>query len=400
VATANTTGTIIAGTNTMGSGGSYNANYAGRIGIHTGETNADWLASLVTGTTGVQTLGPNSTQFAGQSLDNISGPNFWAPALTVVVNDGSSNQHSQVSELTLFFDEPVNIVNLLTDFQVKDANGNVLSINVTDPNTGVTTVGATGPVPDTGATMLVITFNLNTGAAAGDTYAYGTTGGTPNADVFGNSIALTNGNFFLNTKVADITNNGIALDGAHNGVGGSTTQGTGNLNGNGVNEIDEFWRLFGDANGTRFVDALDAHIFGTTEGSVLNAVSDSVVSASSSPTGLITLTTTAQNGFQQGEQVAISGVMISGNANNPYNGNFFIQSVTLNTNGTTTITYQALSVPSAAADANTGALSTVPYLWYLDFNQDGNIDVGNTLDSAPFFNDRFGINGGIHHLLP
>src|SRR5205807_1260466 len=63
---------------------------------------------------------------------------------------------------------------------------------------------------------------------------------------------LNDGNYFLNTTVADIgssANPAVLLDGAHNGVAGSVTSGT--------SEVDEFWRLYGDANGDRSVDGQD-----------------------------------------------------------------------------------------------------------------------------------------------
>jgi hypothetical protein len=256
-----TAGTTLTGSTVVATG-SWTANFVGRIAQNTGYSSADWLASVVTGTpgTGAFNLGTvNSTQFAGMPLNNIGGPNFWAPQMTVAVNDGSSTEHSQVAELTLTFSSPVNIADLASDFVVKDAQGTALSINVTDPNTGVTTVGATGPVPDSGATTLVISFN----ASGSDTFNFGTTAFT---DVFGNTptVGLNDGNYFLSSKVADISaasNPSVLLDGAHNGVSGSTTSGTGNLNGNGVNEVDEFWRLYGDFLGNRRVDASDSHMF-------------------------------------------------------------------------------------------------------------------------------------------
>src|SRR5262249_31802321 len=117
-------GTTLAGS-TVVSTGTFAPNYVARVAQNTGETSADWLASLVTATpaTAAFNLGApaNSTQFAGQPLNNVGGPNDWAPQLTVAVNDGSSNQHSQVAELMLTFSSPVNIVDLKTDFQVKDA---------------------------------------------------------------------------------------------------------------------------------------------------------------------------------------------------------------------------------------------------------------------------------------
>jgi len=98
----------------------------------------------------------------------------------------------------------------------------------------------------------VITFSTDNSS---DTYAFTA------ADPFGNSRGLVDGNYYLNTTVADITAGGYALDGVHDGTPGSTSTGTGNLNGNGVNEVDEFWRLFGDANGRRVVNGLDTSVF-------------------------------------------------------------------------------------------------------------------------------------------
>jgi hypothetical protein len=222
------------------------ANFAGRIAQNTGHSSADWLASVLAGTpTAGFTLGANSTAFVGQAINNVGGTNAWAPQMTVAVNDGSNTQHSQVSELTLAFNEPVDIVDLATDFVVKDASGNALSVNYLIGGTPAT--GA-----QSGVTVLVITFNPGSGATAGDTVAF------LNPDPFGNTVGLSDGNFFLDTLVADVTNTGVALDGLHNGIGGSS--GAGGL------EVDEFWRLFGDTNGDRQVDATDRRAFGDALG--------------------------------------------------------------------------------------------------------------------------------------
>ncbi len=390
VATTDTTGTIIAGTNEMSPAGAYTPDYVARIATLTGESNADWLASVLSGTIPNLTLGSNSTQFAGQSLDNMAGPNDWAPELSVAVNDGSSVQHSQVSELTLTFNEPVSIANLSTDFQVMDTSGNPLSINVSDSN-------GNSSGSDTGVTSVVITFNLNEGpgGSSGDTYAYGMTNGVANTDVYGNTVALNDGNFFLDTVVAEITNNGIALDGAHDGVGGSITSGSNApYGGQGKYEVDEFWRLFGDVNGARNVDALDTYQYSQTEGSTSADLSDNVASATASGT-TVTITTANASPFVVGQRVLISGVTISGSANNAYNGSFTITSVSGDT-----FTYTAASVPSGPADANTGSIATPTYQWYLDYNQAGSIDVGNTTDSTKFLDNLFGINGGHNYLAP
>jgi hypothetical protein len=379
-------GSTLSGSNVVSTG--FVPNYVGRIAQNTGSSSADWLASLVTGTasTGVFNLGAgtNSTQFAGAALNNIGGPNDWAPQMTVQVNDGSSNQHSQVAELTLTFSSPVNIADLVSEFQLKDASGNVLSITVTDLNNALTTAGATGPVPDPSTTQLFISFN----AGSIDTFNFGTATFT---DQFGNTptVGLNDGNYFLNTKVSGIAsaaNSAVLLDGAHNGVSGSTTTGTGNLNGNGINEVDEFWRLFGDTMGRRQVDAEDLVNFGGTttaagaNGTLMsNSGASATISAASQAVGghAVTVTTTAASGFQIGEVVNITGLPAG------YNGLFVITGVSGNT-----FTYNASST-GLAPFSGSGAATLNTYQWYLDFNEDGNIDVGNTLEQTQLTNRLF-----------
>jgi hypothetical protein len=356
---ANTTGTTIQGSNVATTSG-YAADFVARIAQNTGETNSDWLASNLTGAASSYSLSANSTQYAGQPIDDISGPNYWTVEETVQVNDGSA-QHSQVSQLMVEYNSAVSIADLTSDFQVLDASGNPVPAIVTDSNglsnlsndsyaivgatesgnsvtitlqpgtdtagqaappsdytvgekvllqgiatvagtpvvgydglvtlTSVTSGGyrftfnaattglptitptddgsgtgtdiavggtntfATGPVPDSGVTAVTVTFvNVNKQGVASDAFVY-SSGGT---DGLGNTVGLSDGNYFLNTKVADITSNGYALDGLHNGTPGSNTNGS---------EVDEFWRLFGDANGDRKVNSADTAIFRTTYGS-------------------------------------------------------------------------------------------------------------------------------------
>ncbi len=373
------TGTTLAGSNVVNTG-TWVANYVGRIAQNTGSSGADWLGSVVTGTpsSGMFFLGsPNSTAFAGQPLNSIGGPNDWAPQLTVAVNDDSSNQHSQVAELTLTFSTPVNIVDLASDFVLKDASGNPLSINVSDPNTGATTMDATGPVPDSAATLLFVTFN----ADATHTFNFI----TPYLDQFGNTltVGLVDGNYFLNTKVADISaasNSAVLLDGAKNGMSGSTTSGTGNLNGNGVNQVDEFWRLFGDTEGRRQVDGVDTTNFRTVNGvtAATSGMTAGILAASES-NNTVTITTSAPSGFLMGEIVNIVGLPAG------YNGSFVILSVNGNT-----FTYMAPTSGLTAVTNPTGAAATLnSYQWYLDYNEDGVIDVGNTLDQTQLINRLF-----------
>ncbi len=373
------TGTTLAGSNVVNTG-TWVANYVGRIAQNTGSSGADWLGSVVTGTpsSGMFFLGsPNSTAFAGQPLNSIGGPNDWAPQLTVAVNDDSSNQHSQVAELTLTFSTPVNIVDLASDFVLKDASGNPLSINVSDPGTGATTEGASGPVPDSGATQLFVTFN----ADATHTFNFI----TPYLDQFGNTltVGLVDGNYFLNTKVADISaasNSAVLLDGAKNGMSGSTTSGTGNLNGNGVNQVDEFWRLFGDTEGRRQVDGVDTTNFRTVNGVTQETSGMTAgITAASESNNTVTITTNGPSGFLMGEIVNIVGLPAG------YNGSFVILSVNGNT-----FTYMAPTSGLTAVTNPTGAAATLnSYQWYLDYNEDGNIDVGNTLDQTQLINRLF-----------
>src|SRR5262249_41875970 len=76
---------------------SFTALYLGRISQNTGLSSADWLASrpATTATPGVFALGAGSltsnTNYSGQLLNHIGGPNFWAAQMKVVVNDGTSN---------------------------------------------------------------------------------------------------------------------------------------------------------------------------------------------------------------------------------------------------------------------------------------------------------------------
>src|SRR5262249_22032292 len=146
------------------------ANYVGRVAKRTGTSSTDWLASNITGgtaSTGTFTLNSTqSTQFGGQSLNHVGGPNYWAPSLSVAVNDGTPTtlgffQHSQVSQLTLTFNEAVTITDP-SAFSVVDAQGHSLTLDIYNGE-GLLTPGATG------VTTLLIAFNNDTSS---DTFAY------------------------------------------------------------------------------------------------------------------------------------------------------------------------------------------------------------------------------------
>src|SRR6202008_2202605 len=125
----------------------------------------------------------------------------------------------------------------------------------------------------------------------------------------------------------------------------------------------------------------------TTNGSTSTAASFNISSASQSG-NTVTITTSAASGFVVGEKVGVSGGPITG-----YNGAFVITSVNGNS-----FTYNASVTGLTSGSGGTAATDTGDYLWYLDYNQDGNIDVGNSLDSTPFFNNLFNRNGG-HNFL-
>jgi hypothetical protein len=524
---ATNTGTLLSGSNLVTTGTTaapWTANYVGRISQSTGSSSADWLASVPTGTAPNFVLNATNTSnatFASQPLNSIGGPNLWADQMKVVVNDGTSSQHSQVSELTLTFASPVRLAGTADRFQITSAvdNGSAagtatvttssahdfmvgqtinivgvtgtgwagnkvvtavtsttvtfargtitangttsassfaqatgslstsfrnifqvlatatvvsateagttvtittavphnfstgqsvtisgvatgyngtFSITVLSPTTFTYTAGSSGLANASGGTASVplnLVFTIPTG---GGTYVSATgvatnvtvlvvkflaTGNLTipfvNADPLGNKVGLSDGNYFLNTAASLVTDGtGHALDGARTGTFGT-------------NGHDEFWRLFGDVNGTRFVDALDAAIFGRHDGTTTTAASFNVSSASESG-NTVTITTTGTNTFVVGQRVVIAGVGTG------YNGTWVITSVNGNS-----FTYTALTTGLATVNnAGTAATDTADYLWYLDENEDGNIDVSSTLDSTVFFNNRYAINGGIHHLLP
>jgi hypothetical protein len=247
---------------------------------------------------------------------------------------------------------------------VVDANGVPLSINIltASPANGGTPL----TFPAAGVTSVVITFT-NSGS---DTFAYAA-GVT---DPLGNSVGLNDGNYFLHTDASQISNNGQHLDWQHNGNPGNTT-GT---------ESDEFWRLFGDTTGQRLVNSTDNVAFLGADHSVNNSFGDSVASATTNSSGLVTMTMASPSVFAAGELVTISGVTIGGNATNPYNGTFTILSVVFDGVNPTQITFQAASTPSASADANTGSAAVPTYLWYLDFNEDGLMDTNSMTDHTAF----------------
>jgi hypothetical protein len=233
----NTTGTTLSGSNVV-STGTWTASYLGRIARNTGVTGSSWLASVPTGSNGSFALdATNSTGFGGQALDHVGGANDWAPQETVQVMDGTSKQHSQVSELTVTFNEPVSISSLSGAFQVADQQGNLLSINAR-----VTTGTDNHDGTASNVKVIQITFNGD----ATHTFSFG----NAYTDKFGtvSNVGLNDGNYFLRTTAADISNNGVLLDGARNGTAGS-------------NGLDEFWRLYGDTLGRRQVDWTDNAAF-------------------------------------------------------------------------------------------------------------------------------------------
>src|SRR5262249_3821277 len=144
---------------------------------------------------------------------------------------------------------------------------------------------------------------------------------------------------------------------------------------------DEFWRFFGDTLGRRLVDAADANNFRLANGSALsNSGASAGITAASEAGNTVTITTSAASGFEGGEVGHI------GRRGAGANGTVVITSVNTTHNP---VTYTA-PTSGLAPFSGSGATATLnTYQWYLDFDEDGNIDVGNTIDQAQFFNDIF-----------
>ncbi len=287
---SNSSGTIITNsTAAVSIGGATTPNYVGRVANDTGYTSDNWLGSTLAGTptspppgftlgTNTSTLATSGISFSGQPLGNIGGKHDWAPQETVTINDGSQVsfngqnyfQHSQVEELTVTFSSPVNIADLVTDFTVIDANGNVVPSYVFDPNanggSGLSSQGQSSPLPDTNVTLLVVYFT----GISNDTFSV-SAGQYTDAYGFTPTVFLNDGNYFLQSTVADISsaaNSAVLLDGNHSGLPGSTTPGTSApYGGQSKYEVDEFWRMFGDTEGRRRVDNTDIRNFGAAFGS-------------------------------------------------------------------------------------------------------------------------------------
>lgn len=378
--------------------GPWTASFVSRIAQLTAQSSSAWLASEPSTTNSASAANFDlnatySTAFAGQPINNINAPPDWAPQLGVYVNDGTSVQHSQVTEITLDFSEPVNALSTLAStFAVTDANNNPLSVNYYTVSGGVPT-SQSGSSKPTDFEELVITFNAGSGATAGDTFNFGS--GVTETDSNGivTSVGLETGNYFLDTTVADVASNAntaVLLDGAHTGASGSTTPGsTAPHGGQGVYEVDEFWRLFGDVSGTRTVDGLSAYAYSQADGTTKTPTSYTNAAASQSG-NTVTVTTTGTNIFQVNDKVVITGMSVSG-----YDGTWTITSVSGNS-----FTFVTSPTLTGLGNATGGTVSTdtTGYVWYLDANELGNIDFNNSTDSVAFFDDYFGINGGTDHL--
>ena len=188
-------------------------------------------------------LGTNSTQFAGQGVNSVGGPNNWAPSMTVQANDGNA-QHSQLGYEVLVFNEPVtiNTTNLASVFGIKDSSNTSLNLVITSNGT------VTGSTL-TNVTQVVIKFASGSPDSFNfvTPYAVNTSGAIGGSQTV--SVGLNDGNYFLSTNGSAISNNGVLLDTQHNGAGSGGTQ------------ADETWRLFGDSRGSRIVDGLSASDF-------------------------------------------------------------------------------------------------------------------------------------------
>lgn len=153
-----------------------------------------------------------------------------------MVNDGSSNQHSQVTQLTVTFTQGVDITDLAATFSVlvgDSVEGTPLGLTfIVD---GVDEGDGMG-VNVTNAKVVILKFMDDGGVNT-----------LPAVDATGAAaVGLVDGNYFLNIVAANVVATGttITLDGDRDGV-------------NGGDQSTEFFRLFGDVNGDRQVDGLD-----------------------------------------------------------------------------------------------------------------------------------------------
>jgi hypothetical protein len=288
---ADNTGTVMSGATTVTTGTTaspWTANYVGRIDQNTGSSSADWLASVpaAQSTSGLFTLDTTKTSnsnLAGQRLNTIGGPNTWATEMQVFVNDGTSNQHSQVSELTVTFSAPVTLAGQVSKFTVTAATDN--------------------------------------GSTAGT--ATVTTSATHNF-VVGQSVSITGvtGTGWNGTKtITAVTSTTITF-----------SRGTITAN--------------GTTSGTSAATALNSGIGSTTFQNIFQVLADSfkaTISTATESGSTVTVTTSAAHGFSVGQQVAISGVSVSG-----YNGTFTITAVT-----STTFTYTATATSLAGGTGGT-----------------------------------------------
>jgi hypothetical protein len=271
-------------------------------------------------------LGTDSTQFAGQSLSNVGGPNFWAPNETLVTNGGAVNsgttfvQHSQVTFLTVNFSEAVtiNTTNLASVFSLQASdpitavswasgvatittstvNGFTAGQSVTISGAGgfngtfSITPSATNPLQFTyalatnpGAVTLGTNSNVTFAVTLGTITTNGTTSGTTligvtqaiikfaagSAGTFGFAARTIEGQSVsvgLNDADYFLSTNGADI--TSNGVFLDTAH-NGNPSDVSGTEIDEFWRLFGDDRGVRAVDQNAVNDFKAVNGSTSGA---------------------------------------------------------------------------------------------------------------------------------
>jgi hypothetical protein len=249
---------------------------------------------------------------------------------------------------------------------------------------GYTNSFAASPVSDSGVTSVTISFNaINIEGVSSDAFTYA----NGLADTLGNFAGLNNGNYFLDTKVSDITFSGVALDGAHNGMGGSATPGnTAPYGGQGTFEVDEFWRLFGDVSGTRSVDGIDLTYLRNANDSSAGNSSASVGIASATESGTsVTLTTLGASGFLVGEVLTLSNNFPSGST--AYDG---VSGVITGVNGNSvTFVTATQNLPSFSGGSGSQTATLNTYEWYLDSNGSGNIDDGNTTSQSAFLADLY-----------
>lgn len=218
--------------------GSWAATYAGRVGPGFGYAAAHWLGAVAVAGKAAGAFALSDTQataFPGQALRHVGAANVWAPRATVVVNDGSHPQRSQVGHLTVRFGRPVDV-----------AGPGAFTLRGAGP-VDLVAVPLDGTANPDGSHDGVTAVSLRFAPGAG-TVPFAT------PDPFGNVNGLADAAYTLTIDATLVTAGGVPLDGDRDGRPGGDLR-------------FAVRRLFGDATGDGKVNLTDERQFRKAYGS-------------------------------------------------------------------------------------------------------------------------------------